>query len=212
MWKLAWLSLFLPVLGWASAPEVQAILGSKVVIQYEGSRLTLGQGEQRNGVRLISINGERVTLEVAGEQGDYLLGERRSMSTRFSSPEPKALRLYADSLGMYRTKGSVNGIPIDFMVDTGATTIALNSRDARRLGIDYRRLGTKVMLSTASKREWGYRVTLNKVQVGSIVVYNVMAVVLDNKRFPEKALLGMSFLNSVDMSRTGNSLVLKKRW
>ncbi|MCF6217760.1 MAG: TIGR02281 family clan AA aspartic protease [Gammaproteobacteria bacterium] len=212
MWKLLWLSLFLPVMGWASAPEVQAILGSKVVVQYEGSRLTLAQGELHNGIKLISIKGERVTLEVAGEQGHYLLGERRSISSRFSSPEPKALRLYADSLGMYRTKGSVNGIPIDFMVDTGATSIALNSRDARRLGIDYRRLGTKVMLSTASKREWGYRVRLNKVQVGSLVVYDVVAVVLDNKRFPEKALLGMSFLNKVDMTRSGNSLLLEARW
>ncbi|VAW85572.1 hypothetical protein MNBD_GAMMA18-2466 [hydrothermal vent metagenome] len=212
MRSLICLLLFLPVLGVASAPEVQAILGSKVVIQYEGSRLTLAMGEQRGGVKLISIRDDRVTLEVRGEQGHYRLGERRSMSTKFTSPEPAVLRLNADRLGMYQTQGSINGAPINFLVDTGATTIALNSRDARRLGIDFRRSGKPVMLTTASKKEMGYRVMLNKVQVGNIVIYDVMAVVLDNKHFPQKALLGMSFLNRVDMTRSGNSLLLKKRW
>ncbi len=212
MRRLIWLCLLLPALGVASAPEVQAILGSKVVVQYEGSRLTLAMGEQRGGVKLISIHDDRVTLEVAGEQGHYRLGERRSMSTKFTSPEPAVLRLNADRLGMYQTQGSVNGVSINFLVDTGATTIAMNSRDARRLGIDFRRSGQQVMLTTASKREMGYRVMLNKVQVGSIVIYDVMAVVLDNKHFPQKALLGMSFLNRVDMTSSGNSLLLKKRW
>ncbi len=212
MQGLIGLLLFLPALAVASAPEVQAILGSKVVVQYEGSRLTLAMGEQRGGIKLISIRDDRVTLEVKGEQGHYRLGERRSMSTKFTSPEPTVLRLNADRLGMYQTRGSVNGVSINFLVDTGATTIALNSRDARRLGIDFRRSGKPVMLTTASKKERGYRVMLNKVQVGDIVIYDVMAVVLDNKHFPQKALLGMSFLNRVDMTRSGNSLLLKKRW
>lgn len=212
MRPLICLFLLLPALGVASAPEVQAILGSKVVIQYEGSRLTLAMGEQRGGVKLISIRDDRVTLEVRGEQGHYRLGERRSMSTKFTSPEPTVLRLNADRLGMYQTQGSINGASINFLVDTGATSIAMNSRDARRLGIDFRRSGKQVMLTTASKREMGYRVILNKVQVGNIVVYDVTAVVLDNKNFPQTALLGMSFLNKVDMTRSGNSLLLKKRW
>lgn len=211
---LYWLLLFLPAALSASTsiPEVQAILGEKVVVLYQGERMTLSKGMVRRGVSLLGIEGERVSLDIDGRHGVYRLGERRGMSTQFSDPKAPEIRLEADRMGMYHANGKINGQSVKFLVDTGATLIALNATVARRLGIDYRRKGTLIWLSTASKREQGYRVTLDKVQIGGIVVYNVGAVVMENRSFPQKILLGMSFLSSVEMIRSGGSMLLKRRW
>lgn len=212
MRHLLWLLLFLPAISLASSPEVQAILGEKVVVVYKGERLTLSKGEARRGLKLLSVEGEQVSIELDGRRNVYRLGERRSMSTQFSDPKAPEIRLKADQMGMYHASGRINSHSVRFLVDTGATLIALNSSDARRLGIDFRREGTKIWLSTASKQEMGYRVTLDKVQVGGITLYNVAAVVMDNRAFPQKILLGMSFLSSLEMSRNGDSMLLKRRW
>ncbi len=204
--------LLLPAQLLASVLEVQAILGKKIVVSYQGQRITLTNGVVRNGVKLIEINGGKVLLEVNGQRKHYRLGERSVMSTNFSKASVPELYLTADSMGMYHTSGSINGHSISFLVDTGASTIALNARHARKLGIDYRNKGQKTWVSTASKHEIGYRVQLNKVQIGGITVHNVDAIILDNNNFPTKALLGMSFLNNLEMKRDGSSLLLKRRW
>jgi len=182
------------------------------VVIYQGERLTLSKGEVRRGLKLLSVEGDRVSIELDGRRNVYRLGERRSMSTQFSDPKAPEIRLQADHMGMYHTSGRINSHSVRFLVDTGATLIALNSSDARRLGIDFRREGTKIWLSTASKQEMGYRVNLDKVQVGGITLYNVAAVVMDNRAFPQKILLGMSFLSSLEMSRNGDSMLLRRRW
>ncbi len=210
--RALWLLIsLLPALAFAQGPEIQAILGEKAVVQYNGKRLVLGPGESSNGVKLLTIRGDKVVLEVNGARGDYRLGERRSLSTQFRPPtEAPSLTLHADQKGMYRTSAKINGQDIKVLVDTGATYIALNSRHARQLGLDYRRLGKEVMMSTASQVEKGYLMKLSRVKVGTIELYDVEAVVMDNKLFPDIALLGMSFLSRLEMTRSGSALILRK--
>ncbi|WP_410966326.1 TIGR02281 family clan AA aspartic protease, partial [Salmonella sp. SAL4449] len=82
------------------------------------------------------------------------------------------------------------------LVDTGATSIAMNENEARRLGIDYRVDGKPMVASTASGTSRGWRVTLDRVKIGGIELLGVEAAVIEGG-YPTEALLGMSFLNRV---------------
>ena len=112
---------------------------------------------------------------------------------------------------MYATAGFINGQPVNFLVDTGATWIAMNSHQARSLGINFRFLGKRGHVSTANGVVPIYRVTLAKVRVGEIELTNVAAGVLEGNS-PEEVLLGNSFLNRVEMQRQGQVMLLKQKF
>ena len=111
---------------------------------------------------------------------------------------------------MYRVVGSINGFPVRFLVDTGASSIAMNSAQARRLGIDYRVEGKPGMASTASGVVRSYGVVLDRVKVGDIELRNVRAEIIDGSH-PQQVLLGMTFLSRVDMAREGQMLELTSK-
>ena len=111
--------------------------------------------------------------------------------------------------GHFFGDGAVNGMPIRFLVDTGASAIALPASDAQRLGIDYRK-GQPGVASTANGSIAVYRVRLDSVRVGEIELHQVDAVVIE--RGLETALLGMSFLNRVEMKREGSTMTLTRRF
>ncbi len=111
--------------------------------------------------------------------------------------------------GMFFVRGSINGREIDFLVDTGATCILLNEKQAKRLGIKFRR-GKKVDVSTASEKNKAYMITLDSVRVAGIVVNHVVALV-QKGRYPEIALLGNTFLHCLDIFQNENMLVLQKK-
>jgi aspartyl protease family protein len=112
---------------------------------------------------------------------------------------------------MYLVVGSINGYPVDFVVDTGATLVSLSGREARRLGIDYRVVGTPGQSSTASGIDTIYLVNLDRVKVGDIELRNVRGAVHDGD-FPPATLLGMSFLSRLTMRQDGQVLELKKKF
>ncbi len=97
------------------------------------------------------------------------------------------------------------------LLDTGATSIAMSSVEAKRLGIQYWLSGEKIMVNTASGMARAYAITLNRVQVGSIGINNVSATVVEGSN-PQDILLGMSFLNRVDMTNSGNVMVLRSKF
>ena len=111
---------------------------------------------------------------------------------------------------MYLTSGSVNGYTVDFMVDTGASVIAINGETAKRLGLDYLN-ANQIGVRTASGVELAYSIELESVQLGDISLENVAAVVIDGPE-PQRALLGMSFLNAFDMERKGERLDLRQKF
>ena len=108
------------------------------------------------------------------------------------------------------TDGQINGGPVRFLVDTGATAVSLSSADAARLGIDYKK-GRPGLMGTANGAAVAYRVKLDTVRVGDIVVNNVDAAVLEGNEMPF-VLLGMTFLNRMEMKREGQTMVLTKRF
>ena len=147
-------------------------------------------------------------LRVEGVERAYPLS--REYSAGFAEPVRKRLSIAKGPGGHYWITGSVNGQSVPFLVDTGATSVALNEAQARRLGIDFRVSGQPLTVSTASGTARGWRVRLDRVKVGDIEVLGVEAVVLEGGA-PAEALLGMSFMGRVGWREEQGMLVLESK-
>ncbi|MDX1749740.1 MAG: retropepsin-like aspartic protease [Methylophaga sp.] len=169
--------------------------------------LSVGQ-RTPEGVTLISANSNQAILDIAGRQGVFELNNR--VGAMYSAPVAMPVVSIWPTNGMYLTSGSVNGYTVDFMVDTGASVIALNGETAKRLGVDYLS-ANQIGVRTASGVELAYSIELESVQLGDISLENVAAVVIDGPE-PQRALLGMSFLNAFDMERKGERLDLRQKF
>ena len=95
------------------------------------------------------------------------------------------------------------------LVDTGATVVALSSQQAQQLGINYLQ-GRATTVVTASGRANAYQIKLRSVIVGGINAEVVSAVVVEGD-YPEMVLLGMSYLNYVDMREQNGVLLLQSK-
>jgi len=116
--------------------------------------------------------------------------------------------LSADSRGHFFSQGSINNRPVQFLVDTGASDVALGQSEADRLGLDYKS-GRPVLMNTANGTAQGWRLKLRTVRLGEVTVYEVDAVVTP---MPMPAvLLGNSFLNRFNMRRDADQLTLNRR-
>lgn len=96
------------------------------------------------------------------------------------------------------------------MLDTGATTVAMNKSQAKQLGVDYRMKGERIVVSTASENVKGYRIRLKSVSLGKIKQRNVEAMVIDGDH-PGPILLGMSFLGNLKVEKEGKVMTIRQR-
>jgi len=125
-------------------------------------------------------------------------------------PSGRSIALRADDRGHFQVDATVNGRSIPVMVDTGATTVALNSESARRIGIFPARRDYSVPISTANGTVYAAPVTLAEVRLGRISVRNVKAVVLPGQVLGVN-LLGMTFLSRLSKFEiAGDQLVLRQ--
>jgi aspartyl protease family protein len=110
--------------------------------------------------------------------------------------------------GHYWANAEVDGHPVRFLVDTGATAVALTADDARNLGIDPSSLQYQYSVMTANGPAMAARVKLGSVTVGRAQVSSVDAFVIDKGL--ETSLLGMSYLGRLSkFEATQDALVLK---
>lgn len=107
--------------------------------------------------------------------------------------------------GHYVTGGRINGKPVVFMVDTGATDVALPLELARRLGLGLAPGGVSM---TANGRVATWRTRLASVDVGGLTLRDVRASVLPNMP-GEEVLLGMSYLKHLELVQRGDTLTLR---
>lgn len=168
--------------------------------------LTVG-GPAVQGVKLLAVEEGGATVEVAGKRQRLKIGEQA-----YSAAAPSGngeVSLTADGGGQFLTPGSINGASVRFLVDTGATLVSLGAQDALRAGIDYRR-GDPGISETANGKARVWHVKLDKVSLGNITLTNVDALV--HATDMPVALLGMSFLNRMEMKRDGNTMTLRRRY
>ena len=109
------------------------------------------------------------------------------------------------------TTAYVNGVATPAVIDTGATSVTLSSDEAQRMSIRYTG-APRVQTATAGGPRAGYRINLTTVRVGGITLHNVDAMVMEGgKGDLPITLIGMSFLNGVEMRRVGDTLTLTRR-
>lgn len=181
-----------------------------VIVVDGGTPQSVKIGQKAGGVTLVSVDKAGAVIEDEGRRRKTVaLGQHVSSGAGAPGRVPQ-VTLAADSRGQFLADSSINGTPIRFMVDTGATLVSIPGSDARRLGIDFRK-GQRGTAQTANGPTPVYRVKLDSVKVGDIELLNVDAIVLDSGGLTQP-LLGMSFLNRVEMRRDGDSMTLVRRF
>jgi len=206
------------LLGFASTPgwaikdiHVVALFKDRAVVMIDGKRHILSSGETSpEGVKLVSADSVGAVFEYQGKRLERQLdGRVRAIVKQRDTGED--VLIFRDSAHMFLTVGSINGLPVKFLVDTGASSVAMNSAQARRLGIDFHVEGDPTYVSTASDVVKAYRVKLDTVKVGSIRIRNVTAVVIEGAQ-PAEVLLGMTYLSRVEMINQGDRLILRRKY
>ncbi len=189
---------------------VVGLFKNKAVVLIDNKRRLLSIGEvSPEGVQLIRADSRSATLEIQGQRRKYMLGSR--VKTTYANPQYAKTTIYRNTQGMYVTSGSINGQVVTFLVDTGASAIAMNKNTARRLAIDYEKKEALTVVNTASGMSRAYQVTLKQVKLGALSKRNVTALVIDGDA-PQQVLLGMSFLGGLDIKNTGQMMVLEKKY
>jgi aspartyl protease family protein len=181
--------------------------GKALVIVDGGKRQSLAIGAKTTeGVKLLSIEPGAAVFDVEGKQRRILVGQ--SVVSTVGAEKP-VLTLAADARGHYFVPGSINGVGMKFLVDTGATFISLGAADAKRARIDHLK-GTPGITQTANGQTRVWKVKLSSVKVGSIALSEVDATVHEHDM--PIVLLGMSFLNRMEIRRDGQSMTLTQRY
>ena len=203
--------LFIPINAWSEDLQIliMGLYRDHAVLEINQTQHFLSVGQRTpEGVTLISANSNQAILDIGGQRGVFELNNR--VGGVYSAPAEMPIVSIWPTNGMYLASGSVNGFTVDFMVDTGASVIAVNGETAKRLGLNYLD-ANQIGVRTASGVELAYSIQLDSVQLGDISLENVAAVVIDGPE-PQRALLGMSFLNAFDMERNGERLDLRRKF
>jgi aspartyl protease family protein len=192
--------------------SLYAVFEGKAMLMVEGSRRMVPVGgATAEGVHLLSVAADRVEIEYQGRRQVLTLGAyvEPGLGEESGGYHPAKTVLWADGSGFFHADGLINGFPVKFLVDTGASNIAISTDLAKRIGIVTENT-PKGLAGTAGGFTGVSRVTLRNVAVGDITLHNVEAGVLTGS-FPQTPLLGMSFLGQLDMLREGSRLELKAR-
>ncbi len=192
----------------ASAENVAlaGVLGGKALLVVGSSApRAVAPGERYLGITLVSVTGDGAVVEANGLRQNLRLGAPVSVG---GSGASQRVVLTPDSRGHYLQQGQINGRAATFMVDTGASTVAMGQADAERMGLEFRK-GRSVGVRTANGTAQGWQIKLNSVRLGGIEVFGVDAVVTPQPM--PFVLLGNSFLSEVHMTRNAQQMVLEKR-
>jgi aspartyl protease family protein len=188
------------------------MMGTKALLVVNGSSpKSVAPGETHQGVKIISTTSDQAVIEQGGKRHTLRVGDApvNSGGNTASAGRGTRITISESGGGHFMTAGQINGKAVQFMVDTGATNVAMSVADAERAGINYKE-GQPVRMSTANGVTPGYRIKLNSVRVGDVEVFDVDAVVTPQPM--PFLLLGNSFLSRFQMKRDNNLMTLDKRY
>ncbi|HNZ55927.1 MAG TPA: TIGR02281 family clan AA aspartic protease [Methylophilaceae bacterium] len=207
-----WLTLLFASLAQATTQvNVVGLFSNKAVVIINGGKpKTLSVGQTSDGVKLLAADSKTATLQIEGKTQQLGMGQAASVGGNNANAGVASVTLYANTEGHFISECYVNGAPLKFLLDTGATTVALNSGDAKFAKIDYKR-GEPIQVSTANGIATAYRVSIATLKIGAVTLNQVEASVIEGGS-PSVVLLGMSALNRLDMKRQDIALTLTKKY
>ncbi len=209
---LAAACLLLAHSAWGQTVAINGVLGSKALLIVDGGfPKAVAVGDTYKGVKVLAIQGEQVSLDLGGKRQTLRVGDAPASVGNSAGQQLSGGRvvLTAGPGGHFMSEGQINGRVVQFMVDTGATTVAMSVSDAKRIGLNYQN-GQTVQMSTANGVTQGWRVQLDSVRLGDVMISGVEAVVSPGSM--PYVLLGNSFLSRFQMNRNNDQMVLERRY
>lgn len=188
------------------AQEVTVILLAKevAILTIDGKKQRFKTGQTIDGITLITANTQQASVKINNEIKTLTLGSGKNYKSEINRET-----IYKDATGMYTTVVSINGSKeTTAIIDTGATTVAIDKKTANELGINYEK-GRSVEVETAAGKRTGTLITLDSVKVGNLEIKNVPTVIAEDDI--HTILLGMTFLNKTKMVINNDNIVLIKK-
>ena len=123
-------------------------------------------------------------------------------------PQPSPVVLQRGRSGHYVANGLIDDQPTEFLIDTGASVVALSAELAQRINLDF---GAPKQIETASGITVGYETVLGRVTLGDLGMEQVKAIILPEMQIGGRVLLGMNFLGAFDLIQSQDVLTIQPR-
>lgn len=210
-WIMAVSAVLLCTAASAQSVGLSGMLGSRALLIVDGSApKSVAVGETFQGVKVVSTAGDQAVVDIGGKRVTLRVGDApASVGKGGGGGGGNRIVLPAASGGHFMAQGSINGAATNFMVDTGATAVAMSVDYANRMRVDYK-AGQPVQMSTANGVTQGWRVKLHSVRIGDVEIFEVDAVVTPQSM--PFVLLGNSYLSRFQMQRDNDQMVLTRRY
>jgi aspartyl protease family protein len=195
---------------WSQTVSLSGTMGaSKALLLIDGQPHMVAVGSTVKGVTLTRLADGEAEVETGGKRALLRLGAAPArVGSSGGVGGATEIVLHVGTGGHFLTQGAINGKPVRFLVDTGATAVAMSISEANRIGLDWRN-GQRGYSATAGGTVPVYGVTLRSVRVGEVEVFNVDAVVLQAEM--PAILLGNTFLNRFSMRRDADTMRLERK-
>ena len=193
----------------AQSVAFSGMLGEKALLIINGQARGVAVGATVDGVKLVRLDGTQAQIEAGGKTQTLRLGGTAVLAGD-TGGHGKGTRivLAVGTGGHYTTMGAINGHSVPFLVDTGATTIAMGADVASRIGLDPAD-SQQSMAITANGAVPTRTIMLKQVTIGDVTIYNIEAMVMPQAM--PVVLLGNSFLSHFQMHSDNDTLVLDKK-
>jgi aspartyl protease family protein len=196
----------------AQTVSLGGTLGDKAVLIIDGVPRTLARGASHGNVRLIAVSADTAQVAVGDKALHLQLGGASLKSAAGASgagADADQVVMTAGSGGHFVSGGRINGQSVSFLVDTGATYLAMSQAEADRLGVRYRD-GQRGMAQTANGAVPVHRARLASVRIGEVQLYDVDATIVPMQM--DQILLGNNVLSRFQMKRENDTLTLVRRY
>ncbi|HEX5804947.1 MAG TPA: retropepsin-like aspartic protease [Macromonas sp.] len=210
-WVAAVLGLIGCGLAWSQDVSLAGVTSDRALLVIDGRPPRfLSVGQSHNGVKLVGVQDDRATVEVQGQRRTLAMGQSPlPAGDPGNGPGKQRIVLTAGPGGHYMTEGKVNGRSVQFLLDTGATAVALSESEAKRIGLHYEN-GRPIRMGTANGETTGRVIQINSLRIGEVTSYNVTAVVTPTEM--PFALLGNTFLARFNLLRENDRMILQPRY
>ena len=189
--------------------QLNGMLGARsALLIIDGEPRTIEVGAVAKGVKLVALEDGRAIVEYGGRRQTLTLGAAPGRVVPQASA-PRQIVLPMGAGGHYTSIGMINGQVTSFLVDTGATSVAISQIEAEKLGLRYM-YGKRIVTQTANGVVPAYQLQLGTVRIGDVEVRDIEAIVIPGTM--THVLLGNSFLNRFQMRRENDVMTLELRY